>query len=236
MGKYTFPAAIAASIALGLWLPEAVADVRLHRPALLAAAAAGLVIIHAYAVPPLLVKTASIQEPALTIARAVTHPRNTALAALVGSFAVFSMAASRALSGPALGRIAAALTLCAMAASATETPKVMLSTDDRSPYRVFDERGFDTVVERLNARAAAGKLIGPKDIGYYFHGRSYELDGIRYTPTGETDVVDVIRRREIEYAADSTKNPVQDSETLFRRAGLVPVERTGDFVIYGRPQ
>jgi hypothetical protein len=182
------------------------------------------------------VTTASVEPPDLTIAGALGHPRNAAFAALVGSFAVFCVAAMNALSGPAVGRVAAALVMCAAATAVTQTPKVMLSADDRSPYRAFDERGFEEVIVRLNARASTGKLIGPKDIGYYFRGRSYALDGIRYTPTGETDVVELIRRAGIGYAVDSTKNPIRDSDTLFRRAGLTPVEQAGDFVIYGRPQ
>jgi len=137
-------------------------------------------------------------------------------------FAVFGVVAMRSLSGPVFGRIAAALSVCAIVASVTDTPKVMLSADDRSPYRAFAERGFEDAVERLNTLAAADKLIGPKDIGYYFRGRSYALDGIRYTPTGETDVVELIQRAGIGYAVDSTQNPVQDSDALFRRAGLVP--------------
>ena len=236
MGKYTFPAAIAASIALALWLPAVIAEVRLRRPMVAATAAVGLIVFLALWVPPLVVKTASVEQPALTIASAATHPRNTALAAVVGSFAVFCLAALKALSGPTVGRVAAALIACAAAAAVTETPKVMLAEDDRSPYRAFDERGFEDVVDRLNARASTDKLIGPKDIGYYFHGRSYALDGMRYTPTGEADVVEFIRRAGIAYAVDSTKNPIQDSDTLFRRAGLIPVEQAGDFVIYGRPR
>jgi hypothetical protein len=45
--------------------------------------------------------------------------------------------------------------------------------------------------------------------------------------------VETIRGAGIRHAVDSSANPVQDSDRVFREAGLVPMERVGDFVIYG---
>ena len=79
-------------------------------------------------------------------------------------------------------------------------------------------------------------IIGPKDIGYYFHGQAYALDSARYTKRGVTGALALLRRAGIRYAVDSTANPVQDSAEIFRQAGLVPMQRLGDFVIYGPPR
>lgn len=237
MGKYTFPAGVAAAVALALWLPGVLSSVRVRKPVMLATAAMALLIVHVLAVPALQVRPAGPDASTLTVAAGLTHPRTIALALVVGSFAAFALFVSRAVAGPALARVAAALLACAMVANSVETFKVMLSPNDRSPYRPFDERGFEPAVQMLNRDLApTDKIIGPKDFGYYFHGRSYRLDGIRYSRTGEADVVETIRRSGIAHAVDSAANPILDSDRLFREAGLEPVERVGDFVIYGLPQ
>ncbi|HKY22114.1 MAG TPA: hypothetical protein VJM31_12935 [Vicinamibacterales bacterium] len=234
MGKYTFPAAVAAAVALGLWLPGLVSTVRVKKPVLLTFAAAALLTFQVLAVPALQVKPAAAHEPLLTLSSGLTHPRTVALSLVAAGFAVFTLVVSRAVSGPALARVAVALLTCAMVANTVEAFKVMLSPDDRSPYRPLAERGFEPAVQRLNrVLSPADKLIGPKDVGYYFHGRAYRLDGIRHTTTGEADVVNTIRRSGVAYAVDSATNPVPDSDRLFREAGLQPIERVGDFVIYG---
>jgi hypothetical protein len=237
MGKYTFPAAIAAAIALGSWLPGHLASVHVRKPLLLALGVACLLMFHVLAVSPLQIKPSAADAELLTLASGLTHPRTIALGLVVASFAAFAALAHLAFSGAVPARLAAALLACAIVANSVEAIKVMRSADDRSPYRPFEERGFEPAVRRLNRTlAATDKIIGPKDFGYYFHGRSYRLDGIRYTRTGEADVVETIRRSGIAHAVDSAANPILDSDRLFREAGLQPVERVGDFVIYGLPR
>jgi len=234
MGKYTFPAGVSAAMALGLWLPGLLSNVRVRKPAVLAIAGTALLIFHVLALPALQVKPSGADASALTLAAGLTHPRTIALALVVGSFAAFALVVSRAIAGTAPARIAVTLLVCAIVANSVETFKVMLSADDRSPYRPFEERGFEATVRRLNQDLApTDTIIGPKDFVYYFRGRSYRLDGIRYSETGEADVVETIRRSGITHAVDSAANPILDSDRLFREAGLQPVDRVGDFVIYG---
>lgn len=233
MGKYTFPAALTAGVALGLWIPGAISSVRLNRPFLMGLSVVGLALFHTLAVPPLQVKP-PLSEHALTLASGLTDPRTVALCIVVASFMAFTALAVRAMSGLVLGRLVVALLACSMVASTVEAFNVMLSPDDRSPYRPFLECCFAPTVETLNrALTPTDTIIAPKDIGYYFHGRSYRLDAARYTSQGMTGAVETIRQAGIRHAVDSSANPVQDSDRIFREAGLAPVEHVGDFVIYG---
>jgi hypothetical protein len=233
MGKYTVPAALAACVALGLWLPAAISSVGMKRPLSMGASVAALALFHALAVPALQVKP-PLTDNALTLASGLTHPRTAALFIVVASFVAFTAAASRTMSGRLGGRVFVGLLACSMVASTAETFKVMLSGDDRSPYRPFRECCFQRTVDTLNQTLApADTIIAPKDIGYYFHGSSYRLDAARYTSQGMAGAVETIRGAGIRHAVDSSANPVQDSDRVFREAGLVPMERVGDFVIYG---
>lgn len=233
MGKYTFPAALAAGVALALWIPCAISDVRSKRPAVLWASIAALVLVYVFAAPPLQVKPPLSDSP-MTLASGLTDPRAVALLGVFTGFAAFAAAAVYAMSGPLLGRVAFALLVCLAVSSTVEAVQVMSSADDRSPYRPFRECCFGPAVDALNRTLApSDTIIGPKDIGYYFHGQSYALDGARYTSQGMTGAVDLVRHAGIRYAVDSTANPVQDSAEIFRQAGLVPWQRIGDFVIYG---
>lgn len=223
MGKYTFPASVAAAVALGLWLPGHLSNVRIRKPLMLAIGAAALLTFHLLAVPPLQVKPAAADAGMLTIASGLTHPRTLALALVVASFAAFSLLVSRAVSGTAMARLAVALLACAILANSVEAVKVMRSADDRSPYRPFEERGFEPAVQMLNRTLApTDKIIGPKDFGYYFHGRSYRLDGIRYSRTGEADVVETIRRSGSHTPSIRQPTPSWIPTGCFARPGFSP--------------
>lgn len=233
MGKYTYPGAVAAAIAVALWLAGQLGNVRVTKPVLFGAAVAALAIIHVAGMPPLQVKEPS--EQAVTLASGLANPRMRALLLVVIGFGVFTAVAMRAMTGRGMSRVAAALLVCAIVANTAEAFKLMLSPDDRSPYRPFRERGFEPMVESLNdALLATDTIIAPKDVGYYFKGRSHRLDAIRYEK-GESAVDAAIRSSHIEHAVDSAVNPVDGSDRLFRAAGLEVVARVGDFLIYGKP-
>ncbi len=236
MGKYTFPAAVAASIALGLWLPQQLRTVRFTKPSLLGIAAALLLVWHIALIPPLQVKEPAAAAGPAMVATALRNPRNIALLVTIAGFALFAAITTRALSGSQGARLATALLVCATVANSVEAVKLMLSPDDRSPYRPFRERGFESAVQTLNRTLLpTDTIIAPKDVGFYFNGRAYRLDAIRAL-SGPEGVTATIRDAHIRHATDSTANPVQDSDRLLREAGLEPVEHIGDFVVYGLPK
>jgi dolichyl-phosphate-mannose-protein mannosyltransferase len=237
MGKYTFPAAIAAAAALALWLPAQLQDVRFVRPATFIAASVGLLGFQAAVVPPLIIKDAISSAPT-NLMGALTDPRNVALLLTLGGFGVFAAIARRALSGgTAMGRTAGVLVACAVVANSAEAWNVMVSPDDRSPYRAFREQGYEALIVTLNRRlSTTDTLIAPKDVGFYFHGWSYATDVIRDFE-GRDGVAGLIREGRSSHAADSLANPALGSaREVFQLTGLVELERIGDFVLYGPPR
>lgn len=235
MGKYTFPAAVAAAAALGLWLPAQLNGMQLTKPRLLVAAVVALLMFHVALVPALEVKAPAIEAAAMSLRAAITDPRNLALALTLAGFAAFVSVAGRSLAGATqAGRVAVLLLTCAAVGNTVDAFKVMLSADDRSPYRPFRERGFEALIQTLNQRLGqADTLIAPKDVGFYFHGRSYRLDAIRDLG-GPGAVARLVRDVGISHAADSTLNPaLPNMDEVFRGAGLTDGERVEDYTIYG---
>jgi hypothetical protein len=236
MGKYTFPAAVSAAVAIGFWFPARVREVRFARPVLFLAAAFALLVFHVTTVPALEVKVPAADVVPMTLGAAIADPRNLALALTLGGFATFLAIAYRSLSGgTSMSRVAALLLTCAVVANTVGGFKLMLSPDDRSPYRPFRERGFEAMVEALNQQlAGTDTLIAPKDVGFYYRGPSYSLEATRDLG-GPAVIVALIRTSAVSHAADSMINPALPG-AVFLGAGLSSRRRIDDYVIYGPPK
>ena len=124
-----------------------------------------------------------------------------------------------------------------VAVNTVDCLKLMLSPDDRSPYRPFRERGFQSLITTLNQQLTDSDLIiAPKDVGRYVRARSYALEAARDFEGAEA-IVQLVRQERITHGVDSVTNPaLLNTETLFRQAGLSNVQFVGDFAIYSRPR
>jgi hypothetical protein len=235
MGKYTVPAGLAGAVALALWLPAQYRGVHVTRPFLLGAAVAALAVLQVTTIPPLEVKSPAIEGLVRSVAVALINPRNLAFVMTLAGFAAFVAIAWRSVaSGSRQGRLAALLVACAVVSNTVNCLKVMSSPDDRSPYRPFREAGFEAMIDTINRELSpAGILIAPKDVGFYFKGRSYHLEAIRDRDAASA-VVPLIRDKGVHYAVDSRLNPAVPA-SWFADGGLVELQRVGDFTIYGRP-
>jgi hypothetical protein len=235
MGKYTFPAAVAAAIGLGRWLPRHIAALRWQNGARGAAALLALLIFHIAVLGPLEVKAPSAESRVTGILSAFTDERNLSLMATVAGFGAFVAIGRRSIAGvlPA-GRLAALLLMCTVVANTVNCFKLMTSLDDRSPYRAFRERGFGAVVRALNERVdEADIVLVPKDIGFYAVSRYYDFETVR-DYDGVDTIAALVRNAGITRAADSIANPaLPDTRALLSSVNLPPVAQVDDFQIYG---
>jgi hypothetical protein len=235
MGKYTFPAAVAAAIGLGRWLPRHIAALRWQNGASGAAALLALLLFHIAVLGPLEVKAPSAESRVTGILSAFTDERNLSLMATVAGFGAFVAIGRRSIAGVLpVGRLAALLLMCTVVANTVNCFKLMTSLDDRSPYRAFRERGFGAVVRALNERVdEADIVLVPKDIGFYAVSRYYDLETVR-DHDGVDKIAALVRNAGITRAADSIANPaLPDIAAVLNGVNLQPLVRVDDFQIYG---
>jgi hypothetical protein len=224
IGKYAFPAAIAATLAIADRLADALLAARVERPARLGLLTVSLLAVHLACVPELQLKPAGLVDPrSRPLLEAIQDPRGVALAVTLVSFGVFA-----AISRPGLAVAALAYLL---AANPVNQCKSALAPYDRSPLRPLPESGFRDTIAFLTSSSAAPVIVAPKDVGYYYRGPHWPLEAL-YAFGGEGAVRETLGSSKVTLAVDSTKFPLLTPDIAKE---LVVVRRIGDFVVYSVP-
>jgi hypothetical protein len=231
IGKYTFSGALTLVIASGELARRDIEGVELHRYRLLVTAVVLLAAFHAVAVPALQVKPRLSIRPVQGLLDAARDPRNFSLLLSIVSFGAFAVIVRPLMRGTFAQKATVLSVWYVVAANPVNAAKVLLSPDDRSPYRPLEERGFESLVRGLNARFGPTETVFvPKDVGYYFHGSHYRLEDT-FARQGKDTVLKVLQSGTIAAVADSRAFPLLEPE-LRAAAGLTPVEVHGDWVVY----
>jgi hypothetical protein len=234
-GKYTFPLVLIGVIAVANQLPNALRSITITRRTLFAALILFLAVFHLIAVDGLQVRLPGINLHTTGFWDAISDVRNLNLLWTLVAFVVFFTLASlfsiRGKKGMALLFV---LVVYVLVANPINTVKIVVSSDDRSPYRALQEQGFTETVQHLNSTLDEESVIlSPKDVGYYFKGRYYETEGLQEPPGGSTLLRHVAFSGQIRFVVDSVKFPtIANRDLLLRSSPFVPVRRIGDFVIY----
>jgi hypothetical protein len=201
-GKYLAPAALAGALGAGIWLARDVAKISIARPRGLAVMVALLGVIAVAAASPR-VRVGPV-EP--TLDAALRDPRNLALVLQVAGMAALALAASRVIRAPTRA-LAAGVTLAGALAvtSVIDQSRVIFSTADNGPLRAGTEQGFDALMRRLNGLEEAPAILAPKEIGYYYRGRSYPLETI--ATRGREAILEVAHRPDVRIVIDTREWP-----------------------------
>lgn len=231
-GKYTVPAALFGGVAVGIELARAWGGIELERPRAFKLALAGLAIVAS--VLPVPYSRLPSTERTADFARQVLDPRNVS-AGVVGALAggIAFMGARRWIRAATRVQAAEVALAASLAVVAMVTvPRVMLSTDDRGPFRPYRERGFRETAAYLNAHAtAADAIMGEKEFARYFHGRVFHLGRLLATP-GPAGTLDLARRPDVRFIVDSATYPDVLEPGFFDALDIARVESIGDFRIY----
>ena len=234
-GKYSFPAVLSGVIALGHQIsssryPERIAHTRTFLILVL-----GLLVVHLIGVPPLQLRPPGFDLRSAGLRQAVADSRNVHLLVSVGAFAAFLIVTRYVVLAEKreTGLLLTLLLIYVLTANPINAMKILLSADDRSPYRPFRDRGFTQTVELLNTTLRRDDVIlSPKDVGFYFRGKHYSTE-----QTLAFHGVFGLRRlalsSEVDYVVDSEKYPtIPERDLLVGTPSIVPLKRIGDFVIY----
>ncbi|MDQ3171532.1 MAG: glycosyltransferase family 39 protein [Acidobacteriota bacterium] len=223
-GKYMAPAVMAGVLGAGIWLARHCDGFVFRRPVLFAAAIAAAAVTSAMLVSP----RANDGIVRSTIDAALRDPRNLALAVLLAMGVAIAIVAPRLLG--ARGRALAAGVALLTAAGATaviEQSRVVFSRAENGPLRAGPGEGFDELMQRLNSLEGSPIILAPKEVGYYYRGRSYPLEYIAYH--GDEAVARLGRREEVRVLVDTVLRPyIADPLAIADRN----VEQIGTYRLY----
>ncbi len=125
------------------------------------------------------------------------------------------------------GRFALVFLLLCLTGNVADNFKRMVSSDDRSPYRPLAEKGFSQVVDFLNMTFPTERILSPKDVGRYYVGAHYNLDGM-----GDEFVIRHIENRDFTLLVDSLAfSNLSGRNALEARFGLRQIAQLGDFTV-----
>jgi hypothetical protein len=163
-----------------------------------------------------------------TLGGAIADPRNLTLIAIAGGAAMLAIAAVRVIAAPSRALGAGAALLCALTVTAiVDQSRIVFARVDNGPYRARVDRGFDAVVERLNALDPSAAILAPKEIGYYYRGPSYPLEDVG--DGGDAAIVRTALQPDVRIIVDTDEGPARAVRAAID--GLT-IEQVGSFVLY----
>jgi hypothetical protein len=222
-GKYAAPAALAGALGAGIWLARNWTHIRITRPGTLAGALAALGVLTAVLVSP----RVRVGTAAPSLDAAFLDPRNLALLVMLAGAGLIALSARRVIEAPARALCAGFALACALAVtSVIDQARVVFSPADNGPLRAGTERGFDALVRRLNALEDAPVILAPKEIGYYYRGRSYPLEAA--AARGGDAVARLSARPEVRIVIDTIERPVVAGSGV----SGAEMEQVGTFRVY----
>lgn len=221
-GKYLAPAVMAGALGAGIWVARAWPALRLVRPA----GFAGAIVLAGAAAAVLTSPRIRGDAAARTLDAGLHDPRNVAIAALVLMALAIALAARRLMAGPARAVTAGAAVLCAAALfSVIDQARVVTASAESGPLAAGRATGMRDVLTRLKALPADSRILAPKDIGYYYPGRSYPLD-MPYRPD---QLHALMHRDDVRVIVDSADYPIIPAGTTFPPGDAV---RIGEFRVF----
>jgi hypothetical protein len=247
LGKYTVPPVAAGVLVAGIELSKRFAA--LERPALrrsdvlVAGGAAAAALILMMSGPPLQFRPpGSSLAGATSLGQVIGDQRNLYLGLTLVAFPLLLFAARRLLRDRARSEVwAVAAVAFLLAANPIAVAKLAVVAQGSTPYRAFNEPGFDATVAFLNASRSDHPdevILVPKDMGLYFSGRHYNLESVMdiHSGGGIAQVKDVARQPDVRYVVDSTSYATLPGlDGLMSDASLREVKRIGAFVVYENP-
>jgi hypothetical protein len=242
-GKYTVPpvaaGVLAAGIEFGNRLRTVQKPVLRTRDLLVAGGAVAATVLLLLVDPPVQFRFPNSNLNNTTpLGQLITNQRNIYVGLTLVAFALLLFGAWRLLRGrPRSDVWTVAAFAFLLIANPIDVAKLAVMAPDSSPYRAYDEPGFDATVAFLNASLIGhtGEVIlAPKDFGFYFNGRYYNLDIAIESGVGK--VGDASTHGDVRYVVDSTRYPVVVGfESVMRDRSLRAVKQIGAFVIYENP-
>lgn len=219
-GKYLFPAVFAGLMAFAALEGASFSFFRIRR--YLIGMGLFLLALHVFMVPPLQERFPSLQVHASGWAALLWNERTRGLLISLAGFAALFFFGKRSAGISGASQFTFFLLIYLLAANPAGALKAAFSSDDRSPYRIVQERGFEETAGFLNAEAKNGQtLLAPKDLGFYYKGRYYFSDDPEAQSAGTA----------ADFAADSEKFPLLEPAVL-AAGNFKPFKKTGDFMIY----
>jgi hypothetical protein len=235
IGKYTVPPVAAGAIVAGTELGSRLMAVQtpdLRTRALLVAGGAA-----AAAVLLLLIGTPlQFRPPGFgAVEESIVNPPHVYLGLKLVAFALVLFAAWRLLRGrPRTEVWAVALVAYLLIANPIDVAKLAVVAPGSSPYRAYDEPGFDATVAFLKSTQKHHPIeviLAPKDMGFYFQASHYGLEDVPRVEIG-----DISTRPDVRYVVDSTLYPtVPGIDGVMRDRSLSQVRHIGAFVVYENP-
>lgn len=223
-GKYTAPAALAGALGAGIWLARAWTRGRIARPGAMTAVLAALGMLTAAMVSP----RVRLGPAVPSLEAALLDPRNLSAFVMLAGAGLIALAARRFIEAPTRALCAGFALACALAVtSVIDQARVVFSAADNGPLRAGTERGFDALVRRLNTLEDAPLILAPKEIGYYYRGRSYPLETA--AARGAEAVARLSARPDIRIVIDALERPVIAGPNGVPGADL---EQVGTFRVY----
>lgn len=234
IGKYAFPGVFAGLLAAAVELARRLPELAQTRPRLLAVLGAALLAVHLAAVPALEVRPAAPRSLFPGGYDSLFDLRNLALAGSLAAFALFAAVARRGVEGGSRGGRALALAaVYALAVNPVDAVKLALPADDRAPLRPFEDRGFEPLVQRLDAELAADAVIlAPKDVGWSLRCRYYPIEDV-VGFEGAPRLLVLAASGRVVAVVDSDLYPLlPDPAVRARLDALGEAARIGDFTVW----
>ena len=120
-----------------------------------------------------------------------------------------------------------ALLIAAAGTAIVEKTRVVFAHAENGPLRAGPGHGFDELIQRLNSLEGLPIVLAPKDVGYYYRGRSYAIEHVAYL--GGEAVTRLGRRDEVRVLVDTAVRPyVADPRSIADG----PVEHAGTYRLY----
>ena len=232
-GKYSMPFVLAGILVVGHDVAGLLTPLQLRRRVMLAILLGGLLAFHLAWVPSLRVRPPGLDLHVADAWRLLQDPRHRHLGLTLGAFVLFVGGLRRWVVQEPRRAWVTALLCYAIVANPVEVAKAAATSDDRSPYRPLQERGFLATAAFLNRTLTAQDLIlVPKDLGRYVTSRYLPLDNAVVCELS-TEAPSLLRPGRVRYVVDSAKYPAWAGlDPWVRRGILVPVQQVGDFVVY----
>ena len=234
-GKYTMPAAVAAAMAIAATLAPAWSSVGVGHPWTLAAAIAAAAIVHAL-LPAPQIRPGVFDLDHTSLRSALWDMRNISVAVSCMTWGSAAWLAARywLTSSSRQVSLALTLTICVVVAAPITTARLAGFGFERGPMRPPQEQGFELTVAYLNRTAPDGAVIvAPKDIGYYYRGRSYGLERL-LAEHGAEALSSVGREPNVMYVVDSARYPIVTRPQELAAIGFDHIEHIGDFLVFAK--
>lgn len=223
-GKYMAPGTMVGALGAGTWIARGWRASHVTRPIALATTLAGLACLAAALASP----REQIAALPASFEAGWADPRTAAVLLLALSAGAIALASRWMIQAPSRAAAAAiALVFCVGLTSVIEQARVIFSSADNGPLRAGQERGFAQVVERLNALGDQVIILAPKDVGFYYRGRSFTLEDARNR--GAQAALEIAARPEVRVIVDTIQRPMIPDPA---RVPPAAVEEIGTFRLY----